>query len=184
MSTHLGTHIDAPYHFDENGKKIIELDLDLYIGTASVVKVDEAESIGIKAFEGIELTGVRRLLVATGQWKDLSRFPEWIPPVEPDLAPFLANKGVRLLGLDLPSVDCLDSKELPAHNKLSGCGIHILEGLVLDGLLAWAVRFGCIAAGIGSRGREPGQGRGEKERLRRGIIGWVKLGFTDLPSIR
>jgi arylformamidase len=134
MSTHLGTHIDAPYHFDENGKKIIELDLDLYIGTATVVKVDAAESIGIKAFEGIELTGVRRLLVATGQWKDLSRFPEWIPPVEPDLAPFLANKGVRLLGLDLPSVDCLDSKELPAHNKLSGCGIHILEGLVLDGL--------------------------------------------------
>lgn len=134
MSTHLGTHIDAPYHFDENGKKIIELDLDLYIGTATVVKVDAAESIGIKAFEGIELTGVRRLLVATGQWKDLSRFPEWIPPVEPDLAPYLANKGVRLLGLDLPSVDCLDSKELPAHNKLSGCGIHILEGLVLDGL--------------------------------------------------
>ncbi|MBX9957685.1 arylformamidase [Peribacillus simplex] len=134
MSTHLGTHIDAPYHFDENGKKIIELDLDLYIGTATVVKVDAAESIGIKAFTGIELTGVRRLLVATGQWKDLSRFPEWIPPVEPDLAPFLANKGVRLLGLDLPSVDCLDSKELPAHNKLSGCGIHILEGLVLDGL--------------------------------------------------
>lgn len=115
-------------------KKIIELDLDLYIGTATVVKVDAAESIGIKAFEGIELTGVRRLLVATGQWKDLSRFPEWIPPVEPDLAPFLANKGVRLLGLDLPSVDCLDSIELPAHNKLSVCGIHILEGLVLDGL--------------------------------------------------
>ncbi|MFC5362859.1 hypothetical protein ACFSE3_13390 [Peribacillus frigoritolerans] len=74
------------------------------------------------------------MLVATGQWKDLSRFPEWIPPVDPDLVPFLANKGVRLLGLDLPSVDCLDSKELPAHNKLSGCGIHILEGLVLDGL--------------------------------------------------
>jgi arylformamidase len=134
MSTHLGTHIDAPYHFDENGTKIIELDLDLYIGTATVVKVDAAESIGIKAFEGIELTGVRRLLVATGQWKDLSRFPEWIPSVEPDLAPFLANKGVRLLGLDLPSVDCLDSKELPAHNKLSDFGIHILEGLVLDGL--------------------------------------------------
>ncbi len=73
-------------------------------------------------------------MVATGQWKDLSRFPEWIPPVEPELAPFLANKGVRLLGLDLPSVDCLDSKELPVHNKLSGCEIHILEGLVLDGL--------------------------------------------------
>ncbi|MGZ9816273.1 hypothetical protein ACXM0N_10145 [Peribacillus simplex] len=42
--------------------------------------MDEAESNGIKAFEGI---GVRWLLLATGQWKELSRFPEWIPPVEP-----------------------------------------------------------------------------------------------------
>ncbi|MGG0412541.1 hypothetical protein [Peribacillus simplex] len=75
------------------------------------------------------MTRVRPLLLATGQWKDLSRFPEWIPPVEPDLAPFLANKG--MIGLDLPSVDYLDSKELPARNKLSG---FILERLVLDGL--------------------------------------------------
>jgi arylformamidase len=134
MSTHLGTHIDAPFHFDGQGKKIIELDIDLYIGTALVVKVDAAESIGIKDFEGVELTGVRRLLLGTGQWKDHSRFPEWIPAVEPGLAPFLANKGVRLLGIDLPSVEFLDSKELPAHHALSGCGIHILEGLVLDGL--------------------------------------------------
>lgn len=96
--------------------------------------MDAAESIGIKDFEGVELTGVRRLLLSTGQWKDHSRFPEWIPAVEPGLAPFLANKGVRLLGIDLPSVEFLDSKELPAHHALSGCGIHILEGLVLDGL--------------------------------------------------
>ncbi|WHY98882.1 hypothetical protein [Peribacillus simplex] len=39
-----------------------------------------------------------------------------------------------MVGLDLPSVDYLDSKKLPARNKLSGCGIHILEELVLDGL--------------------------------------------------
>ncbi|WP_307730046.1 cyclase family protein [Peribacillus sp. AS_2] len=168
MSTHLGTHIDAPYHFDENGKKIIELYLDLYIGTATVVKVDAAESIGIKAFEGIELTGVRRLLVATGQWKDLSRFPEWIPPVEPDLAPFLANKGVRLLGLDLPSVDCLDSKELPSHNKLSGCGIHKLEGLVLDGLEPGLYDLAALPLAL-DQGTGARSGRGEEERLMRGI---------------
>ncbi|MDR4927300.1 hypothetical protein [Peribacillus simplex] len=58
----LGTQIDAPFHFDGNGKKSY-----LYIGTATVVKVDAAESIGIKDFEGIQ--GARRLLLATGQWK-------------------------------------------------------------------------------------------------------------------
>ncbi|MBK5497876.1 arylformamidase [Peribacillus sp. TH14] len=132
MSTHLGTHIDAPFHFDENGKKIIELDLDLYIGPALLVKIDATKSIGVEAFTGIDFTGIERLLLATGQWKDLSRFPEWIPTIDPELAPYLADKGVKLLGLDLPSVDYLDSKELPAHHALSGCGIHILEGLVLE----------------------------------------------------
>ena len=132
MSTHLGTHIDAPFHFDEDGKKIIELDLDLYIGPALLVKIDAAKNIGVEAFTGIDFTGIERLLLATGQWKDLSRFPEWIPTIDPELAPYLADKGVRLLGLDLPSVDYLDSKDLPAHHALSGCGIHILEGLVLE----------------------------------------------------
>ncbi|MFE4703864.1 hypothetical protein [Peribacillus simplex] len=87
----------------------------LYSGTATVVMLDAAESIGIKDFEGIQLTVGRRLLLATGQWKDLSRFPEWIPPVEPYLAPFLANKG--MVGLDLPSLTIFTAKScLPAIN--------------------------------------------------------------------
>lgn len=106
--------------------------MDLYIGPALLVKIDAAKSIGVEAFTGIDFTGIERLLLATGQWKDLSRFPEWIPTIDPELAPYLADKGVKLLGLDLPSVDYLDSKELPAHHALSGCGIHILEGLVLE----------------------------------------------------
>ena len=132
MSTHIGTHIDAPFHFDEDGNKVIELDLELYIGPALVVHVDVTKSIGLEAFRDIDLNGVERLILATGKWKNLSRFPDEIPAIEPDLAPFLAEKGVRLLGLDLPSVDYLDSKELPAHHALSNCGIHILEGLVLE----------------------------------------------------
>ncbi|MGE7781326.1 arylformamidase [Peribacillus sp. NPDC097264] len=134
MSTHLGTHIDAPFHFDEEGKKILELDLDLYIGEALVVQVDVDRSIGIEALVDIELNGIERLLLATGKWKDLSQFPDAIPAIEPGLASFLAEKGVKLLGLDLPSVDYLDSKELPAHHALASCGIHILEGLVLQGV--------------------------------------------------
>lgn len=132
MSTHIGTHIDAPFHFDEDGNKVIELDLELYIGPALVVHVDVTKSIGVEAFHAIDLNEVERLILATGKWKNLSHFPDEIPAIEPDLAPFLAEKGVRLLGLDLPSVDYLDSKELPAHHALSNCGIHILEGLVLE----------------------------------------------------
>lgn len=132
MSTHTGTHIDAPFHFESDGKKVIDLDFNLYIGPALVIHVQKPASIGIKELEGIELKGVKRLLVRTDAWQDKTVFPEHIPHIEPELAPYLAGKGIQLLGLDLPSVDPLDSKDLSAHHELNNQGIHILEGLVLD----------------------------------------------------
>lgn len=132
MSTHTGTHIDAPFHFESDGKKVIDLDFNLYIGHALVIHVEKPESIGLKELQGVDLNGVKRLLIRTDAWQDKTMFPESIPHIEPELAAYLAKHGVQLLGLDLPSVDPLDSKELSAHHELNNQGIHILEGLVLD----------------------------------------------------
>jgi len=132
MSTHTGTHIDAPFHFDSNGKKVIDLDFNLYIGVAKVIQLQQPASIGIKDVQDVPLQGVKRLLIKTDSWNDKTVFPESIPHIEPELAAYLAEQGVKLLGLDLPSVDPLDSKELSAHHELNRHGIHILEGLVLD----------------------------------------------------
>ncbi|PTX64519.1 kynurenine formamidase [Melghirimyces profundicolus] len=132
MSTHTGTHIDAPYHFDRDGKRVSELDLDLYIGPVRVIRLHRPAGISRRELEGENLEGVARLLIRTDAWPDKSVFPGEIPPVHPDLAPYLEEKGIRLLGLDLPSVDPLDSKALPAHHALTRHGVHILEGVVLD----------------------------------------------------
>lgn len=132
MSTHTGTHIDAPYHFDNAGKRVIDLDFNLYIGPAKIIHLQQPASIGIKDLQDIPLQGVKRLLIKTDAWKDKTVFPDSIPHIEPELAAFLAEQGVQLLGLDLPSVDPLDSKDLNAHHELNRHGIHILEGLVLD----------------------------------------------------
>lgn len=133
LSTHTGTHVDAPFHFDNDGKRIYELDLNLYIGPARVMDLPpEKESIGIKELKDIDLDGVTRVLFRTLAWKNGTVFPEKIPHIEPDLAPYLAKKGIRLIGLDVPSVDPIDSKELPAHHSLNENGIHILESLILD----------------------------------------------------
>lgn len=132
FSTHTGTHIDAPYHFDENGKKVHELDLSLYVGTVRVVHLPHRESIGASDLEGIDLKGVKRLLIRTDSWTDPTRFPQSITYMRPDLAPSLGEKGVQLLGLDVPSVDPIDSKELPVHHALHRQGIHILEGAFLS----------------------------------------------------
>lgn len=134
LSTHTGTHIDAPFHFDEEGKRVIDLDLDLYIGRVRILHLPDPIQIGIEELQSKNLKGVTRLLIRTDTWTDRSTFPREIPPVEPELAPYLQEKGIRLLGLDLPSVDPLDSKELPAHHALTDQGVHILEGAVLDGV--------------------------------------------------
>ncbi|MFM1652142.1 arylformamidase [Brevibacillus sp. B_LB10_24] len=131
MSVHTGTHIDAPFHFDNAGKRVIELDLDVYIGPARVVYLPNLASIGVDELSGIDLKGIARLLIRTDAWKDRSLFPEIIPHLRPELAAYLSAFGIRLIGLDLPSVDPLDSKELSAHHELASHGIHILEGLVL-----------------------------------------------------
>ncbi|WP_312114107.1 arylformamidase [Brevibacillus reuszeri] len=132
MSIHTGTHVDAPFHFDDDGRKITELDLNLYVGQAKLVDVSGLESIGADDLAQIDLTGITRLLLRTSSWSDPEQFPETICYLRPNLAPFLAEKGIRLIGVDVPSVDPLDSKELPAHHGLHQNDIHILEGLWLD----------------------------------------------------
>lgn len=132
MSTHTGTHIDAPYHFDEKGQRVGELALDVYVGPARVLVREGMERIGPEFFSDRDIADGERILIRTGAWRDRSRFPETIPVIDPALAPWLKKRGVRLLGLDLPSVDPLDSKDLPAHHALASHGIYLLEGLVLD----------------------------------------------------
>ncbi|HWO97050.1 MAG TPA: arylformamidase [Bacillus sp. (in: firmicutes)] len=134
MSIHTGTHIDAPFHFDNEGKRVIELDFNLYIGPARVIHLPDKTSIGVDDLRDFDLDGVTRLLIYTGAWKNRTVFPESIPHLEPEVAAYLSKCGVRLIGLDLPSVDPLDSKELSVHHELTRHGLHILEGIVLDSI--------------------------------------------------
>ncbi|PQZ57693.1 MULTISPECIES: arylformamidase [Bacillus] len=132
MSIHTGTHIDAPFHFDNDGKKVLDLDIHVYVGAARVIDVSGLESIGKKELERFNLEGVERLLLRTSSHGKAQEFPEEIPYLRADIAPFLSNKGIRLIGVDVPSVDPLDDKELAAHHQLFKHGIHILENVVLD----------------------------------------------------
>jgi arylformamidase len=80
----------------------------------------------------LDFSGTRRVLVRTGGWPDTIRFPDAIPAMETDLPDWLADRGVRLIGVDLPSVDPLDSKTLDNHHALGRRGITIVEGLWLE----------------------------------------------------
>ncbi len=133
MSPHTGTHIDAPYHYDDAGKTVGQLPLETYVGQAAVLHVEGKHPITREDIPARWLSAPR-LLLRTGGWEDDTRFPERIPVIAPDVPAWLRTHGVVLLGVDLPSVDPLDSKDLPNHHALGSCGIAILEGIDLRGV--------------------------------------------------
>jgi arylformamidase len=130
-SVHTATHCDAPFHFDDSGATVECIPLDVFVGPALVVDVHGAATWRSR-LERLDFTATPRVLFRTGGWPDTTRFPGSIPVMEPDLPDWLADRGVRLVGVDLPSVDALDSKALDNHHALGRRGITILEGLWLE----------------------------------------------------
>ena len=141
MSSHNGTHADARFHFDADGESIEKASLQTYLGRATVVDLwqafldsKEKHLITIEdlrpSAEAIAATS--RILVKTGRWTDSTLFPKQIPVIAADVPAWLQKNGVKLLGLDLPSVDEIDSKSLHNHHALARAGVAIIESLDLS----------------------------------------------------
>jgi arylformamidase len=132
MSTHTGTHADAPFHFSDSGEGIGALPLEAYIGPAIVIDVTGYDQIDLDVFANNELSQTPRVLLKTGAWKNHSLFPETIPTLTEEVATYLGEQGILLFGIDVPSVDAIDSKTLPIHHVLNAANIRILESLNLQ----------------------------------------------------
>lgn len=128
LSLHAGTHADAPLHFAASGAPIDQLDLDAFWGPVRVVDACGLDELGPGLFDD----EAERWLIRTGAWHDRRGFPESIPVLTEAAIARLGGMHATLVGLDLPSVDPLDSKSLSNHHHLERLGIRILENLVLD----------------------------------------------------
>jgi arylformamidase len=83
---------------------------------------------------GVDLAGVGRLLLRTGCIRDRTVFPSPLTCLTVELVEHMAASGIVLVGLDSPSVDLFDSKDLPVHKALHARGIGNLENLALEGV--------------------------------------------------
>ena len=144
FSTHSGTHVDAPWHYDDAGLKLHEVPLETWVGPCIVVDVRGATKLEARLLEGIDLNGVSKVIFRTGMENNWLEFPTLWAPVDPDLPPFLSAHGVTLIGTDSPSADTLTSKELPGHAALARAGVCILESLALEGVKAGRYRLTCL----------------------------------------
>jgi arylformamidase len=153
MSLHNGTHADARFHFDANGESIEEAPLDVYVGRATVVDLSQSFSRSkekhLITIEDLrpnaeEIAATSRLLVKTGRWTDSTVFPDQIPVIAADVPAWLQKNGVKLLGVDLPSMDEIDSKSLQNHHALARAGIAIVESLELNDVSPGIYNFAAL----------------------------------------
>ena len=150
LSPHVGTHADAPLHVRDGWPASETLSLDAFLGPALVLDVRAAPSgpdpdgPGALTLEALTaharaqgmvlddvLRGAPRLLLRTGRTIADGRFPHAWPWVDADAVTTLVSRGLRLLGVDAPSIDARDSKTLATHHALFGAGACNLENLEL-----------------------------------------------------
>jgi arylformamidase len=132
-STHTGTHVDAPWHYDDAGVRLDEVPLEVYVGPCQVLSVTPQDGyVTPDALAGLPDVLPPRLLLHTGQPAHWDTFPEDFTALTPSFVREIARRGVRLLGTDCPSVDPMTSKTLEAHAACRETGVLILEGLNLS----------------------------------------------------
>lgn len=132
---HAGTHVDAPWHFLEDGITVEQLPLDTMIGQAVVAFLPGVEAIAANDLAGLALPpGAKRLLLRTRNselWAGgVTEFGEDYVALTADAARWVVDQGIRLIGVDYLSVQRYDDSPL-IHQVLLGAGVVILEGLNL-----------------------------------------------------
>ena len=131
-TVHLGAHADAPSHYAVDGATMEARDLSLYLGPCQVVRVNVKRGERIRPNQVNTKITAPRMLFITGTFPNPEQFNNDFAALSPELIDQLAGQGVRLVGLDTPSVDLFESKDLPSHAACRRHDLAILEGVVLQ----------------------------------------------------
>ena len=134
-TVHVGAHADAPSHYVATGEDIASRSLHYYVGPCVVLHVEGARG---RRIVPEDLQGKRvlatRVLFRTGSFPNPRAWNDDFASLSPEVVDYLHGMGVITIGIDTPSVDPFESKELEAHQALARHDMANLEGLVLDGV--------------------------------------------------
>jgi arylformamidase len=134
---HIGSHTDAPLHYDDAGAAIADVPLDIYIGPCRVIHAIGVGALVEPAHVQALLGGVPpRVLLRTYRQAPVARWDSAFTAIAPATVDLLHAHGVHLVGIDTPSLDPETSKTLDAHQRVRAHGMAILEGIVLDDVAA------------------------------------------------
>ena len=130
-TVHLGAHADAPSHYGADAPAIHERSLDYFLGPCQVVHLAAPRGVRLTPEMVLQPVRAERVLIATGTFPDPEQFNTDFAALSPELVQRLHEQGVKLIGIDTPSVDLFSSKDLPSHLACLRYDMAILEGLVL-----------------------------------------------------
>jgi arylformamidase len=130
-TVHLGAHADGPNHYGLGAPGIDERSLEYYLGPCQIIRVEVERAQRITPHMVGSAIATPRILFATGTYPDSTTFNEDFAALSPELIDWLHDRGVMTVGIDTPSVDLRDSKDLPSHQAFLRHDMAILEGLVL-----------------------------------------------------
>jgi len=146
MSCHAGTHVDAPAHFLPGGAGVDSLPLDVLVGPAWVVRL-----VGQAPFTSSMLAGaaippgtVRLLIRSDNSDRVVEAFDPDFVALAPDAAAWLLDHGIRLVGIDGPSIEAYDAPGDPVHRALLAAGVIIVENLALACVASGAYELTCL----------------------------------------
>lgn len=162
FGVHTATHVDAPAHFVEGGRRVHELDLDKLVGDCRVIELDEnVKAIAPEHLAGIK--GAERVLFKTRNsdfWNTPEDgFREDFTYITPEAARALVEKKIKLVGIDYLSVEKFGSKDFLTHLTLLKNETVIIEGLDMREVAAGDYELICLplkyigGAGDGSPAR-------------------------------
>ena len=134
FGAHTGTHVDAPAHFIQGGRKIDALALETLMGPARVIRVpDDIAEIGPDFLVKCDLEQVERVLFHTRNSNFWSEgFRKDFTHLSPEAAERLVNLGVKLVGTDYLSIEKFHSGHHRTHITLLSKNVVIVEGLNLS----------------------------------------------------
>ncbi len=138
LSSHTGTHLDAPYHFVKNGLKINQIPLDRLIGKAILIKIKKTKNNAITKSDIIlfekkngKIPNKSSIFFFTEWQKNLQKknyFTE-NPGLDISAAKYIASKKINLVAIDSPSIDLGNDESFNVHHIFSKNNILIVENL-------------------------------------------------------
>lgn len=152
---HTGTHLDTPKHFFADGGSTSSLDISTFTGKASVVDCSKIAAGNVIPLQVIENAGILEendfIIFYTGwskKWGTEDYFGNF-PVISEELANKLAESKIKGIGLDVISIDTVDSVELTNHKIILRAGKIIIENLTnVEQLLNKQFTFSCFPLNI------------------------------------